>query len=562
MAYSQAGMLHPCLAKCWTSVIRCIDRRPFSFFPHCYRGCMQAEFGMHGLVPIPMHFLRFFRQTGRSAVHWCIPLLLVFVLPWGGLFSGSALAQPSLPATLGEPIDNLRTLSPDWSEQYRAPEHAAPDAAGSAEAGADKPVELSDEDVKANPQIAEIIINTALQQRDWPTLARVLPLYRQSFRHDAQMVSYVEGALLRQQGRQAEAIEQYRGMLARDAGLDYVRFDLAAMLFENREHREARELFADTVGNPLVDRNFQEMARQYLAQIVQRERVNKRLRLRLLHNYNVNQASDDRYLELGGWIFEKNAEFMPRSSAGLNYGLTLDQEWNLQGNHFLSWELSADGLHYSSAQEFNENAVSLNLAYRWQDARSWLYAGPVLELRWLDGKRYVNSHGVAAGHGRWLSPGWQATLHVRWMDKDYVDEALDDYDGHALSVVPGLLRVISPNTAVFGGLVWQRERVSVRTESFEQRGLNGGFSTQWDKGLNLSGNVQLAFRRHEGVHPLFAHQRRDRRLNAMLNIGHAGLNMAGFETKLGFQFEKVDSNIAELYSRTVRQWMLTAERRF
>lgn len=54
---------------------------------------------------------------------------------------------------------------------------------------------------------------------------------------------YAQGAVYRQQGKHKLAIQQYQNMLEKDASLDYVRFDLGAMLFENRQYRQAEKYF-------------------------------------------------------------------------------------------------------------------------------------------------------------------------------------------------------------------------------------------------------------------------------------------------------------------------------
>ncbi|WP_166642996.1 surface lipoprotein assembly modifier [Alcanivorax sp. 24] len=476
--------------------------------------------------------------------------------------AGLAQSAPSSPSG-GRPLEDSRLLSPDLEDRqrFREPDTAPGRARPGAEDQGERPPELTDEQVRRHPRIAEIIINTALQRRDWNTLARVLPLYRQAPGHDPLLVHYVSGALLRQQGRHGQAIAHYRAMLEADPALDYVRFDLAAMLFENRQYRQARGQFLRIRDTPRVAENFRALAEEFLGRIQQRQRLNTRVRVGLVHNDNVNQASDERYLTIGGWVFVKNRENMPRDSLGTDYSLLFDQERNLGGHHFLSWDLKLDGLHYFSEQAFNERAATLNLQYKWQDSRSWLYAGPMLDWRWLDGERYTEALGASAGYGRWLSPRWQATLHGRWFDKDYVDDGLADFGGDVFHVTPGLLRVLPGNAVLFAGLVWQREKLGIETESFTQRGANLGIKKQWRNGLDTLAYVQWGKREYRGENALFAKQRRDRRANVVLDIGHSRLRFWGIEPSLGFRMEKVDSNLPEIYSRTIRQYLLTFEKR-
>ncbi|WP_171294796.1 surface lipoprotein assembly modifier [Acinetobacter populi] len=476
---------------------------------------------------------------------------------------------PDLPEPVAveiQPLDNLDKLSPDLSnsDRYRAPDEQHKKALEDhKQQKQQKPVNITDEDVKNNPQIAEIIISTSIQKRDWKTLEKVLPLYLQSVKHDPMLVLYAQGALFRHQGKHKQAIQQYQKMLENDATLDYVRFDLGAMLFENRQYREAEKIFIQTRDDQHIQPNFKKLAQQFLTQIQQRERINTKVRFRVIYNDNVNQSTADRYLTIGNWLLRKDDENMPRSSMGNNYTLSFDQDWNLEGNHFLSWNTSFDGLNYASAHDFDEHGINLGLNYKWQDIKSWFYTGPTLDWRWLDQEHYQDSFGVLAGYGRWLSSRWQANVNTRWFEKKYKNSDYSAFNGDTFVLSSTLVRLFSVDSAMFGGISWQHDDLDKSSESFNQYAINIGMSKQWKNGFNATANTQLAWRKYLTNHPTFtALERKDRRLNAMINVGHKKLNFWKVEPKLGFQYDDVDSNIDVFYTRTIRQWMLTFERKF
>jgi tetratricopeptide (TPR) repeat protein len=477
--------------------------------------------------------------------------------------SGVLLAADP-PAVAIQPLDNLDKIIPDLNQknQFRTPDDAQRTALKDAKKSK-SPVHIKDDDIQKNPRIAEIILNQAIPKKDWKTVAKVLPLYKQAPHHDALLVAYAEGALLRHQGKYRQAIENYQSMLKSDPSLDHVRFDLAAMYFENRQYRDAEAIFRQSVQNPNTDPNLKLIANKFLQQIQQRENVHGKASVRMLYSDNINQATNDRYLYIGAWRLKKSDQNMPRSSAGSLYTTTFNQDINLLGNHYLSWDAGINALSYASGHEFDEQSLNFGVNYKWQDAKSWLYVGQSADLRFLDKERYMDSLAMNAGYGRWLTPRWQATLSSRWMDKQYKDHAYASFDGSTLLFSPSLVYVFSANSAVFAGGAWQKDHLEKKSESFDQYAVNVGLLKQWRNGFNLSANLQLAWRLYADKHPTYSTiTRKDRRLNAAVTIAHKALKFYGIEPKLIYQYDDVDSNIDVFYSRKISQVMLSLERKF
>ncbi|WP_443986733.1 surface lipoprotein assembly modifier [Kerstersia gyiorum] len=478
-----------------------------------------------------------------------------------GTLATNTLAQTVEPPRQ-EPIENLRRLDSDWQERLQPTgrqQPAPPRHVADAEA---PPPSVTDDDLRQYPQLAEIVITASLHSQDWKTLAHVLHLYQQSPGHDPQLVRYGQGAILRQQRHHSAAIAQYRDMLNEDASLDYVRFDLAAMLFENKQYRDARTQFEATAGNETLPPSMRQLAQLYLNTIDQQQRVVPRLRLRLIHNSNVNQSGDERDIIFSNVILRKPLDAMPQSSWGTNYALILEQEANIGGNHFLAYDASVDGLRYTSLSSYDENAIALAFHYKNQTVSSWLALGPALQWQWLDGKRYSHGEGLNASIGHWFTPSVQVSTYARWLKRHYYDVRLRSYEGDTSSISPGLLWMITPRASLFAGLSYQRDSLAAPSESFRQRSINAGFATQLENGLNLNAFAQIGFRRYDAVDTLLHEWRKDRRFTTNLSIGHSQLTFAGFEPKLGLLYERVRSSHTALYTRRTRQWMLTLEKRF
>lgn len=120
-------------------------------------------------------------------------------------------AAPLPPALLPAPV---RPLEPDPGLAPPSPA-PAPSIIRRPAAQPRTPVELTDEDLRTNVKLTERILNQAMLQQDWSTLRRIMGFYPWMQGVDPILRDYVHGALLRHEGRYAQAIALYRRLLGR-----------------------------------------------------------------------------------------------------------------------------------------------------------------------------------------------------------------------------------------------------------------------------------------------------------------------------------------------------------
>ncbi|MGE4324274.1 MAG: hypothetical protein AB7E60_14770 [Sphingobium sp.] len=68
------------------------------------------------------------------------------------------------------------------------------------------PPELGDDDLKANPRIATLVLGTSVRQQNWRTVRRVIGYYKEIPGHDPMLALYAQGALDRQDSKHGNAI--------------------------------------------------------------------------------------------------------------------------------------------------------------------------------------------------------------------------------------------------------------------------------------------------------------------------------------------------------------------
>lgn len=104
----------------------------------------------------------------------------------------------------------------------------------------------------------------------------------------------------REQGKIKPAIALYRGILARRPDLLYVRLNLAAMLYQDRQFEAAADQFRKIAADDALDTPARSAVNQYLAVIQKQQKWRYDVGLNYEHTDNVNNASSDRFIWVNG----------------------------------------------------------------------------------------------------------------------------------------------------------------------------------------------------------------------------------------------------------------------
>lgn len=216
----------------------------------------------------------------------------------------------------------------------------------------------------------EARINAAIIAKDWSRLEQLLKQYKQVADKDQTLYDYGLGALYRHQGKQKQAIALYRQILARQPDLHYPRFDLAMMLFEDKQYQAAKTELE--LAKPHLALPLQRLVDQILANMQKAQRWQPSLNLSYESTDNVNQASDLKEIRLGNATFVRSGDSLPQSAHGIDYTLGASRELNLSGNHYLYSNFEVDGVDYWDNHDYSEITARANLGYRYKDIhQSW-----------------------------------------------------------------------------------------------------------------------------------------------------------------------------------------------
>lgn len=143
--------------------------------------------------------------------------------------SASESASSPLSASQGQPEKN----NAPSNLQSHAQSNTQPNAAQTKS-------RLNEDDLRANPQLTEQLVNQALLERQWDFLAALLPIYQSLPEHNPTLYKYAHGAAARVKAKHRQAVRDFGEILQNEPNLPYVRLDYMAMLFENKQYRQAK----------------------------------------------------------------------------------------------------------------------------------------------------------------------------------------------------------------------------------------------------------------------------------------------------------------------------------
>ncbi|MFA9487309.1 MULTISPECIES: surface lipoprotein assembly modifier [unclassified Mannheimia] len=409
-------------------------------------------------------------------------------------------------------------------------------------------------------QNVEQQINQAILAQDWQTLEPLLSHYQQNANFDPLLWHYAHAALAYAKKDHHSAIFHYRQLLARNPNLVYPRFDLALILAEDQQFREAvREFSHIQAGLPP---DLRQIAEQTQMQIAESERWQPDFYLQYTQTDNVNNASSSPIVNVNGRIFRKNADSLPQSAKGVRYGLGLSKLHNVKGNHFAGLTLNYSGIYYWDNRDYREQSVSVSPNYSYRTAAYRLTFSPFIEQNWLGSSRYNYQFGATVSGLRYLNSQWLMSGSVTHLQKRYFDElTASRYNSYQNQISGGLQWQAVKNWRFFANLDGSREIAREKAQTSNKWLVRVGAFYQGEKWATQA-SLGFGKRYFADKHYLFGYKRQDKEYQANLSVWNRTWHWRGIVPKLNFRYQKIDSNIADFYSRQNKEVFFTLEKLF
>ncbi len=405
-------------------------------------------------------------------------------------------------------------------------------------------------------------LDRAILDKDEQIIAQLLPLYQSQPNPDPITLQYAKAVIFEKQGNLKGAIAIYRKILADNPELTPIRFELAKVLFDDKQNANAKAQF-EKVKSDNPPAFVQELSDLFLTALRKRGKSTLNFSLNYLNDNNVNNATHDK--NIADTPFVKSDSMLPQSAHGISYGLTAQKDVNVTGNHYLSLGNELFGKYYWDNHDYNDLINRTSAGYVYQDDKSRVAVLPFYEFRSYANQSYKDAWGVRTEYARWLNPKHQTSVAFEYADNCYQDYHSLDGDSYLLSLTH--IWLTNPKRYVYAGADISQDNAAARHHAYHYKALRVGMGQEWQKGISSRVGLTFGRRDYQGtaiigdIIPLTV-VRSDDELGVSLSLWKRDWHIWGITPRLNYQYKKVDSNIPSMYSTHKNQVYLSFEKSF
>ncbi len=262
-------------------------------------------------------------------------------------------------------------------------------------------ITFAEQDLLKNKQLTEQLLNHAIEVGNPNTIEYLLSIYRSFSDTDPILILFAQAQIAKKQQKYSQAITFYRTILAQKPELTPVRIQLAISLFQAQQDNAAKDQFEKALSDPQIPPDIAQLVQLYLQTLAQRNEWQVSLTANYLREENVNNVSNDRYIE--NTAFVKSETMLPQKAHGIGYYFDLERDINLWNAHYLHIENSLYGKSYWDYHDYDDISNRLSLGYVHKADRQRFAFLPFYEQQWYGGHRYKRSNGVRIAFNRWLN---------------------------------------------------------------------------------------------------------------------------------------------------------------
>ena len=342
------------------------------------------------------------------------------------------------------------------------------------------------------------------------------------------------------------AIQALRTMLVRDPGLVRPRLELARAFFLKRKDTLARRHFERVLAGdlpPSVVANVQ----GFLRQIRARRRWNLYFGAALAPDSNIGAASDERFIQIFGLPFRRNADELTTSGLGLSLWTGGEYQYPIGERARLRLGGDVSRREYAAAR-FDQTNLSVHAGPRWlAGVRTDVSVLGSARRRLVAGSGDYDELGLRAEAARRLTLRTSANVRASWHDRRY--RTGGSLDGPILDLSLGGSWVVTPTVRLNGAVGYGRERPGLVRNRNASRWVRAGFRKALPRGFSVGGSAQIRWTDFEGEwfpNTPVGEYREDRTRTLSASAHHRRFTLFGFSPEVALTHETRRTN-AQLY---------------
>lgn len=360
-------------------------------------------------------------------------------------------------------------------------------------------------------------------------------------RDEALHRAHLEGLILRRQGLDREAAEVFRFILARDPNFTPARIELSRVLAKIGEPDAAlHQLQIIELGSN--DPEIRRQARAYGETVKGMRPFGFSGYVSFLPSTNVNKGSGHRTFTVGGMEFEINDDSREQSGWGIGTGANAYRTFQIDEATRLTASSAVDIQKYSGGTDYDEFAVSANLALARRFGRVELQAGPTVDYRLLAWEPYAWRYGLAASALFDVAPHTRLYSGGTFLRQDF--QSASYRDGWIFLGYTGVRHALSPSLAFSVTANFVAERTKLDHLDHNDVKLVAQLDREWKGGFITSFAGGIGYHDYIGDFPGTSIARRDNVWSAGMTFSNRNWSFGGFAPQFKYEYTRQQSNIS------------------
>ena len=351
---------------------------------------------------------------------------------------------------------------------------------------------------------------------------------------------FLLGLLSMEEGAPRRAVEIFESILSRHPHLLRVRLELARAYFHIGDDDKARHHFSHVLGADSLPLGVENNVEAFLNHIQARKRWSADFSLALLPQSNVNQGTEEQFVQLGNLPLRLNEEARKSSGVGLQATAGIAAQPQLGSDWRGRLALSTRLRQYEGT--------------RWDDS---IIGADVGLLRLFDGgssggglrvqRRWIADEGYSWRRGLWGT--WQQRLTRRNSLQANMEIAHLDHDegnsgnGWIVRLAPDIHHGLAAQSRLRIGLQAQVTETREEFQSSWLLGAGAGITHGFSGGVVMSANVGAQRQKRRGEHPFFGRRQEELFWYAGARVLHREVRWRGFAPYLEYRYERNNANI-------------------
>jgi tetratricopeptide (TPR) repeat protein len=405
-------------------------------------------------------------------------------------------------------------------------------------------------------------IYRAIHNQQWAQVQKFMIEYLLRKDRDPLLVDYAHANLARAQGRLGDAQAAFRRLLAHQPDFMPAQLELARVLFEDEQGREAKQAFSKALAS--IDAQDPKTAgvrttiQNYCAELAKQQAWTGIFSFGPTWSDNVNRTSADSiyvYEEVEGERRRLGRKVASKVVApGVELGATLQRDLPLYGHHGAYLRTALDATRYHDAADYNETTVGVRAGYRYRSLHHHIALAPTFEYSVLGNNAVYGSYGAWGVQGEWnytRSPRSLLKLEGEYKTKFYRQPFYANRLDGAVGVVgASYFQEMGGGWMLFGGVSFVDYGAKEKFNAYLQKGVRLGASRQWSSGFVGTLIVAYNHRDFAASDPRVEtrYKRKDNEQRYVIVLKAPRWQVAGFVPGLTLRHNRVKSNVGWLYS--------------